>query len=133
MTMLTLFKALVMSQLHYGCQLWSPYIIKHINMVENVQRSFTRFISGMEGLSYPDLLFWSCILSSVEERDTLLFMCGTFWKVWSLIFSLLYVLKHWIVEDGPVSHHTLILVDWEHWSITALDGVPPVCLTFVCT
>ena len=43
---LTLFKALVMSRLDYGCQLWSPYLIKHINMVEK-QRSFTRFISGM--------------------------------------------------------------------------------------
>ena len=43
-----------MSRLDYGCQLWSPYIIKHINMVEKVQRSFTRFISGMKGLSYPE-------------------------------------------------------------------------------
>ena len=42
--MLTLFKALVMSRLDYGCQLWSPYLIKHINMVEKVQRSFTGFI-----------------------------------------------------------------------------------------
>ena len=52
LTMLTLFKALVMSQFDYGCQLWSPYLlIKHINMVENVQRSFTIFISGMKDLS----------------------------------------------------------------------------------
>ena len=54
LTMLTLFKAVVMSRLDYGYQLWSPYLIKHINMVEKVQRSFTRFISGMEGLSYPE-------------------------------------------------------------------------------
>ena len=56
---LTLFKALVMSRLDYGCQLWSPYLIKHINMVEKVQRSFTRFISGMgrmAGLSYTERL-----------------------------------------------------------------------------
>ena len=46
-----------MSRLDYGCQLWSPYVIKHnINMVEKVQRSFTRFISGMDGLSYPERL-----------------------------------------------------------------------------
>ena len=55
LTMLTLFKALVMSRLDYGCQLWSPYLIKHINMVEKVQRSFTRFISGMAGLSYTEV------------------------------------------------------------------------------
>ena len=45
-----------MSRLDYGCQLWSPYLIKHINMVDKVQRSFTRFISGMKGLSYPERL-----------------------------------------------------------------------------
>ena len=44
---LTLFKALVMSRLDYGCQLWPPYLIKHINIVEKVQMSFTRFISNM--------------------------------------------------------------------------------------
>ena len=31
-TMLTLFKALVLSRLDYGCQLWFPYLIKHINL-----------------------------------------------------------------------------------------------------
>ena len=56
LTMLSLFKALVMSLLDYGCQLWSPYSIKHINVIEKVQRSFTRFIVGMEGLSYPERL-----------------------------------------------------------------------------
>ena len=30
LTMLTVFKALVMSRLDVGCQLWSPYVIKHI-------------------------------------------------------------------------------------------------------
>ena len=56
LTMLTLFKALVMSPLDYGCQLWSPYLIKHINLVKKVQRSFTRSISGMKGLSYLERL-----------------------------------------------------------------------------
>ena len=106
--MLTLFKALVMSRLDYGCQLWSPYLIKHINMVEKVQRSFTRFISGMAGLSYTERLAVLKLysLQRREERDILLFMCGRFWRVWSLIFTLLCVLKHQIVEEGPVSRHT---------------------------
>ena len=44
-------------------------------------------------------------------------------------------LKHWIVEEGPVSRHTLMLDDWEHWSTTALDGMPSgfLPITFVCT
>ena len=37
--------------------------------------------------------------------------------------------KHQIVEGGPVSRHTLMLDDWEHWSITALADVKSVCLT----
>ena len=56
LTMLTLFTDLVISRLDYGCLLWSSYLIKHINMFEKVQRFFTRFISGMKGLSYPERL-----------------------------------------------------------------------------
>ena len=53
---LTLLKALVMSRLDYGSQLWSPYLTKYINMIEKTQWSFTRYISGMQGLSYPERL-----------------------------------------------------------------------------
>ena len=67
--MLTIFKALVMSQLDYGCQLWFPYLITHIHMVEKVQRSFTRFISGMEGLSYPERLTVLKLYSLQRRRD----------------------------------------------------------------
>ena len=119
-----------MYKLDYGCQLWSPYLIKHINMVEKVQRSFTRFISSMEGPSYPERLTVLRLYFLQRRRERLLlFMCGKFWMVWSIIISLLYVLKHRIVEGGPVSRHTLKLDNWEHCSITALDGVPSVCLT----
>ena len=34
LTMLTLLKSLVMSRLDYGSQLWSPYLNKHINMID---------------------------------------------------------------------------------------------------
>ena len=69
LTMLTLFKALVMSHLDYGCQLWSPYLIKHINMVEKVQRSFIRFISGMAGLSYTERLTVLKLYSLQRRRE----------------------------------------------------------------
>ena len=54
--MLTLFKALVMSPVDYGSKLWSPYMTKYIDMIEKTQWSFTRYISGMQGLSYPERL-----------------------------------------------------------------------------
>ena len=66
LTMLTLFKALVMSRLDYDCQLWSPYLMKHINLVEKVQRSFTRFISG---LSYPERLTVLKLYSLQRRRE----------------------------------------------------------------
>ena len=76
-----------------------------------------------------DLLFWSCILSSVEERYTLSFTYGTFWSTKFQTSLLLYVLEHLIVEEEYVLHLTLVLEDWEHWLIIALDGVPSVCFT----
>ena len=45
-----------MSRMDYGSQLWSPYLTKHINMIEKTQRSFTRYISGMQGMSYQERL-----------------------------------------------------------------------------
>ena len=53
LTMLTLFKALVMSRLDYGSQLWS----------------FTRYISGMQGLSYPERLSVLMLYSLQRRRE----------------------------------------------------------------
>ena len=58
-----------MSRLDYGCQLWSSYLIKHINMVEKVQRSFTRFISDMAGLSYTERLTVLKLYSLQHRRE----------------------------------------------------------------
>ena len=58
-----------MSRLDYGCQLWSPYLTKYINMVERVQRSFTRFISGMAGLSYTERLTVLKLYSLQRRRE----------------------------------------------------------------
>ena len=69
LTMLTLFKALVMSRLDYGSQLWSPYLTKHINMIEKTHWSFTRYISGMQGLSYPERLTVLKLYSLQRRRE----------------------------------------------------------------
>ena len=74
-TMLSLFKALVKYRLDYGCQLWSPYLLMHINMVEKVQRSFTRFISGMKGLSYPERLTVLILYSLQRRREIHYYLC----------------------------------------------------------
>ena len=98
LTVLTLFKALVMSSLDYGSQLCPP---PPINMVEKTQRYFTRYISGMQGLSYPERLtvlkLYSLQLHShlcLEDFGVLSSKLFT--------FLLLYILEHLIVEEVPV-------------------------------
>ena len=55
--MLTLYKSLVMSRLMYASQLnWSPYLLKHVYLIEKVQGAFTKHISGMCFPSYSKRL-----------------------------------------------------------------------------
>ena len=44
--MLTLYKTMVRSRLEYCCPVWNPSKIQDIQALENVQRNFTRKISG---------------------------------------------------------------------------------------
>ena len=50
--MLTLYKSMVISRLDYASHLWSPYLLKHVYLMEKVQRVFTKHISGMCFLPY---------------------------------------------------------------------------------
>ena len=128
--MLTLFNALVMSRLDYGSQLWSPHLTKHINIIEKTQRSFSRYISGMQGLSYPERLTVLKLYSLQRGRERYIIIYV--WKFQSSL--LLYDLEHLIVEEEHVLHLTLVLEEWENWLIIALDGVSSVCLTnYLCS
>ena len=51
-----LFKALVRPILEYGNAVWSPHKRKHIDLLEGVQRSFTKRIFGMRDLDYTQRL-----------------------------------------------------------------------------
>ena len=48
LTMITLFNSLVRSRLEYCCQIWDPSKIKLIDLIEQVQRNFTRKIVDMD-------------------------------------------------------------------------------------
>ena len=55
-TMMTLFKSLVLSRLDFASQLWSPHLLKSIYLIEKVQRSFTKHITGIQNKSYGERL-----------------------------------------------------------------------------
>ncbi len=65
--LMTLFKSLVLSRLDYGSQLWSPSKICQINMVERVQRAFTKHVRGLYYLPYVERLK-SLKLYSLQRR-----------------------------------------------------------------
>ena len=44
----TAYKTLVRPILEYGCQVWNPYLVKHIKSIESVQKRATRVICGSE-------------------------------------------------------------------------------------
>ena len=69
LTMLTLFKSLVISRLDYASQLWSPHKISQITQTEKVQRSFTKHISGLRDLSYHERLQTLKLYSLQRRRE----------------------------------------------------------------
>ena len=69
LTMLTLFKSLVISRLDYASQLWSPHKISQITQIEKVQRSFTKHIAGLRDLSYHERLQTLKIYSLQRRRE----------------------------------------------------------------
>ena len=87
LTMLTLFKALVLSRLDYGSQLWCPHKICQMNQIEKNQRTFTKHITGMYDLPYTKRLKMLNLNSLIEEeRDIALFICRKFLRVLFQIF-----------------------------------------------
>ena len=50
--MITLYKSMVRSLLEYCCPLWNPTKIGDIQLLEGVQRAFTKRISGCENMNY---------------------------------------------------------------------------------
>jgi hypothetical protein len=42
--------------LEYASNVWSPYLLKHVNALENVQRRFTKRIPSLRHLSYSERL-----------------------------------------------------------------------------
>ena len=52
--MVPLFKTLIRPVLEYGNVVWCPNLKKHVLLIENVRRRFTKRIIGMKNLKYED-------------------------------------------------------------------------------
>ena len=63
-----LFKTLIRPILEYGNTIWANGIKKYKNLVENVQRKFTKYIKGLTNVPYEERLK-SIKLPSLEFRQ----------------------------------------------------------------
>ena len=91
-TLMTLFNAVILSRWDYCSQLWSPHLIKHIIQIEKVQRSFTKFISGMRDCSCSDRLSLLRLYSLQRRRER---YCIIY--VWKIIEDLAQIFSKPIV------------------------------------
>ena len=82
--MLILFKSLVRSGLEYGCEIWFPYLKKDILGLEQVQRSFTNRISGLQNINYWMRLKVLKIHSLQRRREKIIIL--HVWKVKNNIY-----------------------------------------------
>ena len=123
LTMLTLFKSLVISRLDYASQLWSPHKISQITLIEKVQRSFTKHITGMRDLSYHERLQALRLYSLQRRRERYCIIL-----IWKIIESKAQNLSDpilcnfLIVEVNHVSSPMLTRVDREHSHTIASVG-----------
>ena len=76
--MLTLFKSMVRSKLEYSCPVWTLSSINDIKKLESTQKSFTRHISGCQGMSYWDRLKHLGLFSLQRRRER--YMIFHVWK-----------------------------------------------------
>ncbi len=54
--LMRLFNTYVRPKLEYGCQVWNPHKLEEIDLIEKVQRKFTKRLPGMKNLSYSNRL-----------------------------------------------------------------------------
>ena len=103
----------VMLTLYKSSQLWSPYLLKHVYLIEKVQRAFTKHISGLFFLSYNKRLEVLKLYSLQRRRERY----GIIY-VWKIIEGLVPNLSDPITcsfsdrREELVLYVILVLGDW---------------------
>ena len=67
--MMILSKSHVLSRLDYPSQLWSPHLLMSIYLIEKVQRSFTKHITGIKNKPHDECLKRLNLYSVQRRRD----------------------------------------------------------------
>ena len=83
-TMLTLFKSLIRPKIEYCCEVWSPFLIKDIVKIEQVQSSFTHRIAGMSDYNYWERLQLLDLMSLQRRREKI--VLTHLWKILNNIY-----------------------------------------------
>ena len=78
-TMLTIFNSLIRSKLEYCAEIWHPHQIQEILKVEQIQRSFTSRIAGMQNSNYWERLYKLGIMSLQRRREKIIIL--HVWKI----------------------------------------------------
>ncbi|KAL5255606.1 hypothetical protein ACHWQZ_G010992 [Mnemiopsis leidyi] len=77
--MLQLYKSLIRSRVEYCCPLWNPTKIADIQLIESIQRQFTRRIRGFKDTNYWDRLKELNLCSLQRRRER--YMIIHVWKI----------------------------------------------------
>ena len=77
--MLTLYKSMIRSHLEYCCPLWHPSKVSDIELLESVQREFTRKIYGCQSISYWERLKRLGLFSLQRRRERYILIC--MWRI----------------------------------------------------
>ena len=70
---LKMYKALVQPHLEYTAQVWSPYTVKDIELLEKVQRFALRICSRNYNLSYEELLY-RFVQNTISSKSPFIFI-----------------------------------------------------------
>ena len=65
--MMNIYQTYILPHVDYAISVWYPHFKKDIELLESVQRRFTRLIAGMKGLTYEERLA-TLGLPTLEER-----------------------------------------------------------------
>ena len=96
--MTPIYKALIRPIVEYGNPVWAPYLRKNINIIEKIQRHYTKRIIGMGNLDYKQRLC-QLRLPSLEFRR----VRGDMIEVYKIIHNIY----------DPITTHTLLTLTKE--------------------